>query len=207
MDIIIFDYDGVIADSLDYVVSVYNKLSPKYGLEKLKNKEEFTELFNGNFFDGLKEAGIKDEVSKPFLSEMADELANNVENTPVFNGMKDALKELSEKYRLIIITSNLKRVIESALEKNDIKEIEEVVGAREGKSKVKKIEKVKKENPESKIYYVGDTTGDVYEGREAGATTVAVSWGFHKRQKLESSEPDHLANTPEELLDIFILDK
>lgn len=203
MDIIIFDYDGVIADSLDYVISLYNDLSSKYGLPKLKNQEEFTELFDGNFFEGLKENGIDLKVSQELLPEMADQMAQNADKTPVFKGVKKVLEELSQNYKLMIITSNLSRVIESALEKNDIKVIEEVVGADKEKSKVRKIKRIEKKYPESKIYYVGDTTGDIYEGREAGVTTVAVSWGFHSGKKMNSSRPDYLVNKPEELLDIF----
>jgi len=207
MDIIIFDYDGVIVDSLDLVIEIYNELAPQYDLEKLKEKEEFTKFFDHNFFQGLKENGIGPEVYEGLLKEMADRLAREVKDAPLFEGIKEVLKKLSQEYRLLIITSNLSYVIEEALKINDIKEIEEVVGAEKEKSKVKKIKRVEGKYPDSKIYYIGDTTGDIYEGREAGTITVAVSWGFHKKEKLELSEPDYLAITTEELLDIFILDK
>ncbi|MFO7807208.1 MAG: HAD hydrolase-like protein, partial [Candidatus Moraniibacteriota bacterium] len=81
--------------------------------------------------------------------------------------------------------------------------IEEVIGADKEKSKVKKIEKVKKENPGSAIYYVGDTVGDIYEGRKAGATTIGVTWGFHDKEKMESAEPDYLVDSLEKLKSFF----
>lgn len=207
-DIIIFDYDGVIADSLDFVIAIYNDLAPKYDLEKIKDKKEFTEFFNGNFFKGLDEAGIDPEVSEKFLKDMTDQLAEHTEKTPFFKGIKEVLEELSEKYELLIITSNLSRVVQKNLDQKGVAEsIEKVIGADKEKSKTKKIKKVKEANPEASIYYVGDTTGDIYEGREAGAVTVAVTWGFHGRERLKSSSPDHLADTLEELTAIFLPEK
>lgn len=202
-DIIIFDYDGVIIDSLDLVFSIYNDLAPKYNCQKLKNKQEFTKFFKGNFFDGWGDNGISHEDSEKFLQEMADKLAENTDKVSVFPGIKEALEKLAGKYRLMIITSNLSRVIEKALDKKNIKVIEEVIGADKERSKVKKIEKVKEKNPGSKIYYIGDTTGDIYEGRKAGVTTIGVSWGFHGEKTMNSAHPDYLVNTPDELLDIF----
>src|SRR6056297_196912 len=202
-DIIIFDYDGVIADSLDFVIDIYNDLAPKYSLGKIKDKKEFTEFFNGNFFQGLKDNGIKPEISEKFLKDMTDQLAEHTEKTPFFDGIKETLEELAENYKLMIITSNLSRVVKKNLDKKDITSIGEVVGADKEKSKVKKIEKVTKENPERAIYYVGDTVGDIYEGRKAGVTTIGVTWGFHDKEKMESAEPDHLVGSLKELEILF----
>ncbi len=203
MDIIIFDYDGVIADSLETVISIYNKLASEYKLEKISDKKDFTELFNGNFFIGLNQSGIDPQVANNLLEEIADGLASKAKEIPLFSGVKEVLEKLSQNYKIMIITSNLSRVIESSLKANNIRVIEEVIGADKEKSKVKKIEKVKKKYPESKIYYVGDTTGDIYEGREAKVTTIGVTWGFHSIRKITSSKPDFLVNSPKELLSIF----
>ncbi len=113
------------------------------------------------------------------------------------------LKELSKDYKIMIVTSNLSRVIKKALKDNNINEIEDVVGSDRERSKVKKLEIIKKNNPKSKIYYVGDTTGDIYEGREAGVKTVATTWGFHSRDKLERSKPDYIVDAPEDIFKIL----
>jgi len=38
------------------------------------------------------------------------------------------------------------------------------------------------------------------EGRQAGVKTVAVTWGWHSREKLAATGPDYLLDRPEELL-------
>jgi phosphoglycolate phosphatase len=51
-----------------------------------------------------------------------------------------------------------------------------------------------------RTFYIGDTTGDILEAREAGVQTVAVTWGWHSREKLVAVHPDFLVDRPEELL-------
>jgi phosphoglycolate phosphatase len=46
---------------------------------------------------------------------------------------------------------------------------------------------------------VGDGPQDIAAGRAAGMRVVAVAWGFHPRQALESLGPDVLAHDPREL--------
>lgn len=200
-NVFIFDFDGVIADSLDTVISVYNRICYKYGLREVNDKSEFTDLFNGNFYDGLAEAGISPEVSLEFLQGMTKGIMDAMENIPLFPGMGEALKELSRDHRVVIITSNSSQPVEKFLENNKIKDVQEVVGVESGKSKVKKIEKIKNKYPDAQFYYIGDTTGDVYEGRKAGVATIAATWGFHGKDKMLSASPDIVADSPSELLE------
>ncbi len=47
--------------------------------------------------------------------------------------------------------------------------------------------------------YVGDTEVDVRAGREAGAVTVGVTWGYGTRARLEEADVGYLVETPEAL--------
>ena len=51
--------------------------------------------------------------------------------------------------------------------------------------------------------YVGDSCHDIIAGRRAGVTTVAALWGPLPRADLECEQPDYLAESINELLDIF----
>ena len=50
------------------------------------------------------------------------------------------------------------------------------------------------------MYYVCDTVGDIREARDAGIRTVAVTWGWHSRERLAAAHPDRLIDVPEKLL-------
>ena len=51
--------------------------------------------------------------------------------------------------------------------------------------------------------YVGDSFHDMIAGRRAGVKTVAALWGPLPRADLESQRPDHLAESINDLLEIF----
>jgi phosphoglycolate phosphatase len=53
-----------------------------------------------------------------------------------------------------------------------------------------------------KTFYVGDTVGDIKEARLAGVKTVAVTWGWHNKERLEMASPDYVIETPDDLLKI-----
>ncbi len=49
--------------------------------------------------------------------------------------------------------------------------------------------------------YVGDSSVDMQTGRNAGVTTIGVSWGFRPRAELEAYAPHYIADSVEELQD------
>src|SRR2546429_268476 len=52
--------------------------------------------------------------------------------------------------------------------------------------------------------YVGDSPFDIRAAKAAGMYAVAVTWGrIHDRSRLEREEPDAIANTAEELLELL----
>lgn len=49
------------------------------------------------------------------------------------------------------------------------------------------------------IFYAGDSDVDMETGKNAGAVTAGVLWGFRSREELEAWKPDALCASPEEL--------
>lgn len=47
--------------------------------------------------------------------------------------------------------------------------------------------------------YIGDSCVDMQTGKNAGVTTVGVSWGFRPKAELESYSPDFIADNADEL--------
>ena len=48
-------------------------------------------------------------------------------------------------------------------------------------------------------YMIGDSMGDITEGRKAGAHTIAVTYGWQPRATLEAVNPEYICDTMEEL--------
>ena len=153
-------------------------------------------LLDDNCYKVMKEYYGLDEGTIDAILKEWEKMSVNYVNLPIFKGMKDAIKKIAEKHTVIVITSNLSALVSTVLRNNGITEFEDIVGAEKEKSKVKKIRRAMKSYPSDISYYIGDTAGDMIEAREAGAKTIAVSWGYQSAERLKKADPDYLVNSP-----------
>ncbi len=205
--VIIFDFDGTIADTLDAVVSITNRLAGDFGY-KQTSLEELAILRNLNSRQIIKQSGVS--IFKiPFLiRKVLSELNNEIQVLSAFPGIKEALIELKNQgNRLGIITSNSKENVTAFLNKNGLQELFDFIysGATIfGKSKV--INRVlKSENLKSEeVIYVGDETRDIEAAKRTQIKAIAVSWGFNSKEVLAEYNPDFLIHQPNELIEVIL---
>ncbi|MFO7711046.1 MAG: HAD-IA family hydrolase [Candidatus Woesearchaeota archaeon] len=192
---LLFDYDGVIADSLHEAKRSFNLLAKKHDIQI--EESEFQELYADNFFKGLNQKGISDDKIHSIAKELQECLS--YDNVKVFPEIPKIIKELSERHTIIIISSNFSGLIRKHMEDNNIEGISKVLGADSDFSKTRKILSIEGKDK----VYIGDTTGDIREGKKAGVMTVAAAWGFHPKELLAKENPDHILEKPSDLLKLF----
>ena len=120
-----------------------------------------------------------------------------------FEPLLPILMEMKKDNILAVISSNVSRVINDILSKHGFNGcFRDVLGADFGYSKIEKIHHAMDsfQVGKDKTYYIGDTTGDIKEARLAGVKTVAVTWGWHSKEKLETARPDYLIEAVDGLL-------
>lgn len=202
-NILIFDYDGVIIDSLDIFMENFIHACKKEGFPEIASKKEFLELFEKNMYESMFEIGMTKEQILRIVYFMRDQLIKNQDKIKIFPDIKETLKKLSEENILVIVTSNDTNVVEKFLKSKNLEYFDETYGSDKEPSKIVKIKKIKQKYPKSNYYYIGDTAGDIIEGKKAGINTVAVTWGWHPENKLKANSPDFLIKKPEELLNVI----
>jgi phosphoglycolate phosphatase len=200
MSLVMFDYDGVIVDSLANFLEGWTRACAVCGFE-IRSPEEAIGLFDENVYVSMGRQGV-DNATIDCILELF-KTSSNFSEVELFPGMANALESIAVRNTVIIITSNLSIAARAVLERNKIHCVADVIGAEHEKSKIKKITGVTARFPELTPYYVGDTRGDMLEGREAGALTIGVTWGWHTVAKLREGHPDYLVNTPAELAGLF----
>jgi phosphoglycolate phosphatase len=201
MKLFLFDFDGVLVDSLAvYEKTVMDNLQ-KIHQPIIRNREEFLELFDDNFYESLKNKGIDLDV---FMKASEDILAQvKIKDMKPFPEVAPVIEELHKNHCLIVVSSNDCASIKESLDFfNYDKYFKEILGSDFMFSKKEKILYAAKEYHVAldDIYYIGDTTGDIKEGREAGVKTVGVTWGWHSKEKMAAAKPDYLFNNPRQLL-------
>ncbi len=199
----IFDFDGVIAESLPFYEKLVKTNLEKIGAPIIKKRQDFLDLFDGNFYETLSTRGVDvDAFNDAVIAAAPDTDYNKIR--PV-KGILPVMQKLSMDNRLLVISSNVSSVIRTFLSMYSFEGIfEEVLGADFMLSKTGKImAMVEKYNAKiDRTYYVGDTVGDIREGRAANVKTVAATWGWHEKKRLEGADPDYMADSPDDLIKI-----
>ncbi|MCK4635608.1 MAG: HAD family hydrolase [Candidatus Moranbacteria bacterium] len=196
---VIFDFDGVIADTFEF----HRKHFKKY-LNLSLSKKEYQNLHKGNVFDG-KDLNDKEKIISENLVKYFKFIEKDHHNVKSFKRINALLKMLNEKYNLFIITSSSKVNIINFLKRENVFDcFTEILGVEFDKSKVVKfnyiLEKYKLEKDD--VLFVTDTSGDVFEANKVGVKSIAVTWGFHDREILAESEPFAYADDVEKVLEI-----
>ena len=197
--VIMFDFDGVIADSLADQTRVFIDTLRTHGLHELAQASTFLDFTETNWFDAL----VRAEVPPHVVEEI--ELAFGAAPQPeLFPGMAGVVETLATANPVVVITSSRTAPVARTLRERGVRGVADVIGGDVEPSKTRKIRSVRRRFGESlEAWYVCDTVGDVIEARAAGAGTIGVAWGWHGEERLLGAGPDLIVRRPTDLLDLF----
>ncbi|HVO65922.1 MAG TPA: HAD family hydrolase [Syntrophales bacterium] len=199
----LFDFDGVLVDSLEVYEKRVKLCLEKIGKPIVQSRDDFLELFEDNFYWAIVKKGI--DLAEFMNASRSIPTKDDYEQMTPFSPIFPVLAELKECNILTVVSSNISRVIHVILSRYGFNGcFREVMGADFGYSKEEKILHALKffQMEKEKTFYVGDTVGDIKEARQAGVKTVAVTWGWHSKEKLEAVKPDYIIEVPDDLLAI-----
>jgi phosphoglycolate phosphatase len=200
-DLFLFDFDGVLADSLEIYSEAVVRCLERIGTPIVKTREDYLALFEGNLYESMEARG----VNLADYAQAAREIMPGIDFGAIkpFAGLLPVLADLNRENFLVVISSNASKTIGKMLLRFGFDSyFEEIFGADFLVSKKEKIDHalVKYGIPPERTFYIGDTAGDIREARAAGVRAVAVTWGWHSRERLAAAGPDFLVETPEGLL-------
>ena len=198
-NLVMFDWDGVLADSLSVFTSIFLNACRQCRFHGLDGPGRLMGMFDGNMYETMETFGLDRETTARILRIFRRDSLARTHEISLFDHVSATLDTISAHNVVYIITSNLSAVPLKVLSREGIQCVDEVLGAETDTSKIRKIQKTMRRYPSLPAYYVGDTKGDMIEGRSAGAKTVAVSWGWHPEEKLREGRPDFMIRSPIEL--------
>ena len=201
--VLIFDFDGTIADSLETAILIFNNLAPNFGFNKIDGPEVKI-LRNSNPKEILKKLGVSwfSIFRLLILFGIAKyQFGKKVKFLKPIKGMSEVIRDLKKQgFRMGIITINSKKNVEKFLKNNNLHYFN-FIYAGGLFSKHKSIEKFIKKHkliPEQ-IVYIGDEVRDIEAAHSSGVKIVSVSWGFNSREILQKFNPEKVVDKPVQL--------
>lgn len=204
--ILIFDFDGVLADSLAPMLSYAGQVCLELGYQCTPTQKDLEILDRMEFSEYGRQLGIPEEKIETFVTRNFELFSRREEPLAITPGIESVIRELSRIAILVVITGNSCKVVGKFLDTYGLQdEFQTVLGAEDDGNRVEKILKVISLTGESfgEVYMIGDAVSDIRAARKAGIKSIAIGWGHQSKEKLITENPDILVDQPEDLLTLF----
>jgi phosphoglycolate phosphatase len=206
MTLILFDFDGVLADTLGDLLQFGQEVCDELGVKHIAISDDIDSLEIMSLATYGRQLEVPENLVNEFVSGCVKRFIQRTHPPKIFGGMAQVIKQLSTHHLIGIITGNASLVVENFLVENGVRQCVSIIfGLDQPGSKQKKILQAKNQlaaNMED-VYYVGDSASDIHAARDTSTKSVAVSWGHQSLSKLINTRPDYVVHTPQELLEIF----
>jgi phosphoglycolate phosphatase len=204
--IIIFDFDGVLADSLEPMLRFANQVCQELGVQASPSKADLEALDRMEFSEFGRQVGIPEDQVTTFVQRNQQLFYEQDQPPEIVQGMQSVISSLAEHNTLAIITGNSCKLVESFLEKYQIRNNFQIILCDEHKgNRLEKIRQVMElaSNNSTRVFMIGDAVSDIRAAHAAGITSIAVSWGHQSVNKLSQANPDIIVQQPKNILDYF----
>lgn len=202
--LVLFDFDGTLADSFPFFVRVFNRLAVKHGFEAV-DPEVLPTLRDHGAREVMRRVGMPawklPWVAKDFTALMKEPAGR----VPLFDGVGEVLARLDDaSVPLAIVTSNTEENVRRILGDENAGRIRRFECGASIFGKAARLRKVLRATgiAASEAIYVGDHATDLQAAREAGVSLGAVTWGYGTVASLRAESPDLEFASVSELADL-----
>lgn len=211
--LIIFDYDGTLADTSPGICHCYNTTAAEMGYPTHPDREDFFGVIGGSLEQGFPKLWpdmTPEQITRAVVRyrELYAEEGRFLP-APLYNGMKETLIALKEQgYRLAVATLKHHRFIHGMLQDNHIETLFDAVCAYRGQETksdlLREACRLTGVSPEESLL-VGDSAYDGHGAQSLPMDFVAAlyGWGFRKKEETLPYHPMGLLEQPRDLLKLL----
>ncbi len=196
--LIIFDWDGTLADSMDMCVAGIAGALARMGLPPAPRERMMA--CNGPLYEDSAEImGIEPARRGEFLRLRTEcEDAAILTHQKLFPGIREMLLQLKEEATLAIASNGRPEYLQTSLAVLNLEGIFTAVqGRMQGKVKSELIQMLLESIPHTGACMVGDALGDLRSAHDCGLPALFVNYGYHKPD--DWREADAVAETAGEI--------
>lgn len=206
MAIILFDFDGVLADTLDDILAFAREACAQMGFERDPKPADLDALETMSFADFGGQLKVPSQYIDEFVNRCL-QLFNQKPHPPkIIPGMEIVVAEAAKHNTLAIVTGNTTPTVKAFLRQYGLRmHIKVVIGVERKASRPEKIRIALNElgHTEESVYMVGDSLSDIRAAMETSIKSIAVGWGHQSPLRLMLANPDYLVNSPQELSELL----
>jgi len=206
MNLIIFDFDGVLADTFSDMLEFAQEACNEMGIDHTVIPADLMDLEIMSFATFGIACDIPVELTGEFVRRCTEKFAEKKMPPAIFDGLPDVIRKLSEGNILSVVTGNTTENVKSFLSYHGLQDcFHSIYGVDIPGSKAEKIKKIRDQFDEANeaIFFIGDSLSDIHAAREANVISIAVSWGHQALEMLVRGKPDIIIHKPTDLFEYF----
>ena len=202
--LVIFDFDGTLADSADWFISMTNEVAERFRFRTI-TAEEVDMLRGRSTREAVAYMGVP-AWKMPFIARHTRKLvAENTSQISLFPGVEDLLTSLVDQgVTLALVSSNSEANIRRILGPACADKISVYACGASIFGKTPKFRAVLKRTrvPPGEVLSIGDETRDIEAAAKAGIASGAVVWGYQRPEVLEAHHPTHLFKRMDQITEV-----
>lgn len=203
----IFDFDGTLADSFPFLLSVFNRIADEHGFRRI-DLAHVERLRRYGAREMMRHVGMPPWKLPLAAASFKTLMRENAGQVRLFPEVDTVLRELARgNIQLTIVSSNAEDNVRQVLGP----ELSCLISQYEcgmsvfGKSaRIRKVLRRAAVAPGAALY-IGDQALDAHAARRAGVAFAAVHWGYAPIEVLRKADPDHEFDLPASLAGIATL--
>jgi phosphoglycolate phosphatase len=205
MALILFDYDGVLADTLDDLIQSGQEACSQLGVNHLVTKDDLNNLELMSFSSYGRACEVPEHLVDEFVKICLSYFAEMKSPPAIFPGLSSVIRQLSVDHEIAVVTTNSSQNVNAFLARHGLDGlIHAVYGVDSPGSKVQKIamarDRLLENREQEPVFMVGDSLSDVLAAKEASVTSIAVTWGHQSLENLLRGHPHYVVSSPQDLI-------
>jgi phosphoglycolate phosphatase len=196
LDLIIFDWDGTLMDSTDYIVRIIHQVFIEYDLS-LPTQEATKNVIGLSFYQAMIQLAPKltQKDQLHLINAYKRHYAKDIEKITLFNGVVEGLRVLKKQGALLAIATGKSRSgLDLALNITELDHLfcaTRTVDECASKPDPEMIYSLLKELaiPPNRTAMIGDTCYDLMMANSANVFSIGVSYGAQQKQNLMAYSP------------------
>lgn len=201
--LVIFDFDGTLADSGDWFLSIADHLADRFKFRRVA-ADEIEGLRGQSSRQVIRYLGIPRWKLPAMARYVHGLLGEQADRIALFDGVREMIETLDAAgIGLALVTSNAESNARAILGPEIAGRIRhfECGASLFGKARLFRRVLKRARVPAAEAFCVGDETRDMVSAHKAGITAGAVLWGYANREALAATEPSRFFETPAQVVD------
>ena len=206
--LVIFDFDGTLADSFPWFAATVNQLADRHGFRRVE-PDEVEALRSLDARRILARLEVPLWKVPMIAADGRRRMAEDLGRIRLFDGVTAMLRRLTERgIAIAILTSNSEENVRRVLGDENARLVAHYMCGASLFGKSAKLRRLLRQVPvpRSAVLCVGDELRDLEAARAEGLPFGAVAWGYTAADALAAAGPDELFTTPLELGDLLVAD-